>query len=58
MAVQMPTLADVREVPESGLVGHEGHGSSVFLPVRGLGQVDLLKLQRVLGLQHQRYMYM
>ena len=44
---------DSREVPESGLVGHERDRGSVFLPVSWLRQVDLLKLEGVLWLQGQ-----
>lgn len=46
-------LISLREVPDPGLVGHEGHGSSILLPVSRLGQVDLFKLERVLRLQIQ-----
>ena len=46
-------LISLREVPDPGLVGHKGHGSSILLPVGWLGQVDLFKLERVLRLQIQ-----
>ena len=39
-----------REVPESGLIGHERDGSPVLLPMGRLRQVNLLKLQRILWL--------
>jgi len=46
-------LISLREVPDPGLVGHEGYGGSIFLPVSRLGQVDLFKLEGVLRLQIQ-----
>ena len=46
-------LISLREVPDPGLVGHEGHGGSILLPVSRLGQVDLFKLEGVLRLQIQ-----
>ncbi len=36
-------------VPQPGLIGLHGQGSAVILPVRGLGEVDLLKLEEVVG---------
>ncbi len=45
-------LIHSREVPESCLIGHEWYRCPIFLPVSGFGQVDLLKLERVLGLQN------
>lgn len=42
---------DLREVSQSGFIGHHGGRSSVSLPVGGFGQVDLLKLQQITGLK-------
>ena len=49
--------ADVREVSESGLVGHHGRGGPIPLPVGGLGQVDLLKLQQVPRLRRHNVLF-
>lgn len=42
-----------REVSESCFVGHHWWRSAVSLPVRRLGQIDLLKLQQVPRLQRE-----
>ena len=38
---------NIREVTEASFVGHHGRRGAVSLPVGGLRQVDLLKLQQV-----------
>ena len=44
----------LRQVSEPSLVGHQGSRSSIFLPVGWLREVNLLKLERILGLQRKR----
>ena len=41
----------VGEVPQSGFVRHHGLRRAVLLPVSGLGEVDLLKLEGVVRLK-------
>lgn len=52
---QWAWLGALREVAESGFVGHEVHGFAIFFPVGGFGQINLLKLKGIFWLKGEEH---